>query len=253
MSAPHDGPSTRCWRVGVVVPANDEEDRIEACLAAIAAAADYAGQPVVTCVVADRCRDTTAERARAMGADVAVNELPRRIGAVRNIGFDRVLARLGAATERIWLLSTDADTLVPPTWVLDHLRHAEAGAHAVAGAVDLDDPARLPPDALARYSALIARGITGSTHGHVYAANLGIRADAFGQVGGFPAVACGEEHALLRRLRHARLRVVSPNDVRARTSARTEGRASGGLADLLATLSHTVDRAHPLAIESRAV
>jgi GT2 family glycosyltransferase len=249
VSAPHDGPSTRSWRVGVVVPANDEEDRIEACLAAVAAAADHAGQPVVTCVVADRCRDATAERARAMGVDVAVNTLPRRIGAVRNIGFHRVLARLGAATERIWLLSTDADTLVPPTWVLDHLRHAEAGAHAVAGAVDLDDPDGLPPDALARYSTLVAAGITGLTHEHVYAANLGVRADAFEQVGGFPAVACGEEHALLRRLRRGGLQVVSPNDVRARTSARTEGRASGGLADLLASLARAENRA----VESRAV
>lgn len=253
MSAQFCDPSTQGWRVGVVVPANDEEDRITACLATIAAAADHAGLPVVTCVVADRCRDATAERAAAMGADVVVNTLPRRIGAVRNIGVRRVMARLGAATERIWLLSTDADTLVPPTWVFDHLRHAGAGAHAVAGAVDLDDPDRLPPDVLAQYSALVARGIAGPTHDHVYAANLGVRADAFGQVGGFPAVVCGEEHALLRRLRGAGLRVVSPTDVRARTSARTEGRAHGGLADLLATLARTGDRAHPLAAESQVV
>ena len=95
----------------------------------------------------------------------------------------------------------------------------------------------LPPDVLARYTALVARRITGETHGHAYAANLGVRADGFAQVGGFPPVVCGEEHALLARLRGADLRVVSPNDVRVRTSARTRGRAAGGLADLLSALA----------------
>jgi glycosyltransferase involved in cell wall biosynthesis len=228
---------TQLWRVGVVVPARDEEDRIEACLAAISAAVRAAGCPAVTCVVADRCTDTTAALARAAGADVVVNQLPRRVGTLRNIGLERVGALLGGVTERIWLLSTDADTLVPSSWVDDHLRHAEAGADAVAGAVDLDDPHVLPADVLARYSRLVASRVAERTHGHAYAANLGVRADAFRAVGGYPAVAYGEEHALLGRLRRAGFRVVSPTDVRARTSARTEGRAQGGLADLLRTLA----------------
>jgi hypothetical protein len=64
-----------------------------------------------------------------------------------------------------------------------------------------------------------------------------VRGSAFQRVGGFPPVACGEEHALLVRLRGAGLRVVSPTGVRARTSARRDGRASGGLADLLRALA----------------
>jgi glycosyltransferase involved in cell wall biosynthesis len=228
---------TQRWRVGVVVPARNEEDRIGDCLAAISTAVRTAGCPAVTCVVADRCTDATAAVARAAGADVVVNTLPRRIGTLRNIGLRRAGALLGGVTERIWLLSTDADTVVPPSWVRDHLRHAEAGADAVAGAVDLDDPHALPADVLARYTALVASRVAERTHGHAYAANLGVRADAFRQVDGYPAVACGEEHALLGRLRRGGLRVVSPTDVRARTSARTDGRAEGGLADLLRTLA----------------
>ena len=226
------------WKIGIVVPARDEEERIGACLAALATAVERAGRPTITCVVADRCADTTADRARAAGADIVVaNDLPRRVADLRNIGFRHVCGRLGTVDERTWLLSTDADTLVPPTWVLDHLRHAAAGADAVAGAVDLDDPHLLPPDALARYTALVARRIAGRTHGHVYAANLGVRGSAFQRVGGFPPVACGEEHALLVRLRGAGLHVVWPTDVRARTSARRDGRARGGLADLLRALA----------------
>ena len=152
---------------------------------------------------------------------------------MRNLGFRALVPRLGAVGERTWLLSTDADTVVPPTWVVDHLRHAAAGADAVAGAVDLDDPHLLPADALARYTALVAARIAGRTHGHAYAANLGVRA-------GVPA---------RRRLpgRSARStpcscgcvagHVVSPTDVRARTSARRDGRARGGLADLLRALT----------------
>jgi len=226
------------WRVGIVIPARDEEERIGDCLAAVTAAVARSGCPAITCVVADRCTDATAVRARAAGADVVlVNHLPRHVGDVRNIGFRHLCGRLGAVAERTWLLSTDADTLVPPTWVLDHLRYAATGADAVAGAVDLDDPHELPPDALARYTALVTRRVAGRTHGHAYAANLGVRASAFQHVGGFPAVAYGEEHALLIRLRRAGLHVVSPTDVRARTSARRVGRANGGLADLLGSLA----------------
>ena len=226
------------WRVGIVVPARDEEERIGDCLTSVTAAVRRSGCPAMVCVVADRCGDATAERARAAGADVVVvNELPRRVADLRNIGFRHVCGQLGAVVEQTWLLSTDADTLVPSTWVLDHLRYAASGADAVAGPVDLDDPHMLPPDALARYTALVARRVAARTHGHAYAANLGVRAAAFLRVGGFPPVECGEEHALLARLRGAGVHVVSPTDVRARTSARRNGRARGGLADLLRTLA----------------
>ena len=50
----------------------------------------------------------------------------------------RVLDRLsGHPAAGTWLLSTDADTTVPPDWVRAHLRHAADGVHAVAGLADL--------------------------------------------------------------------------------------------------------------------
>jgi len=89
------------WRIGVVVPARDEERRIGPCLEAVAAAVQRAGRPAVVCVVADRCRDSTAERALAAGVDVVVNRGPLTIGDVRNLGFRRVVGRLGGVTERM--------------------------------------------------------------------------------------------------------------------------------------------------------
>ncbi|MCW0212075.1 MAG: glycosyltransferase family 2 protein [Pseudonocardia sp.] len=221
--------------VGVVVPAHDEQERIGACLDAVAEALDALPDAVRTavCVVLDRCTDGTAERARAAlpQADHVLTRRRRTVGEVRNLGIGRLLDRLGdVPAERTWLLSTDADTVVPRSWALDHLRHADHGADAVAGPVDLDDPDALSPLALRRYLQVLEDG---AAAGHAYAANLGVRADPFLEVGGFPVVTHGEEHALLDRLRARGHRVVSPPEVRARTSSRRRGRAEGGLADLL--------------------
>lgn len=233
---------TRIDAVGVVVPAHDEQDRIGACVGAVVEALAALPDRIVTtvCVVLDRCSDRTSDRAREAGrpllVDLVQNRVRMTVGEVRNHGIARLLDRLeGVPTERTWLLSTDADTVVPRTWALDHLRHAEQGADAVAGLVDLDDPGALSPTALRRYARLIEAGNTGPRdgHGHAYAANLGVRAAPFLGAGGFPVVAHGEEHALLERLRAHGHRVDSPSDVRARTSARRRGRAKGGLADLL--------------------
>jgi len=225
--------------VGVVVPARDEQDRVEECLRSVLAAlaAVTPRVRVAACVVLDRCRDGTARAvARAAEAsggvlDAVVNEESRAVGELRTQGLVHLLRRL--PVEHTWLLSTDADTRVPVSWVRDHLRHADSGVDAVAGVVDLDDPRALPADVLSRYTGLVAAGVDGHVHTHAYAANLGVRAAAFLDVGGFPVVAAGEEHALLHRLRTRGYVVRAPADVTARTSARTAGRARGGLADLL--------------------
>jgi hypothetical protein len=158
-----------------------------------------------------------------------------------------LLARLASVpASRTWLLSTDADSTVPPSWVVNHLRFAESGSDAVAGTVGLDATGRLDPSVLRRYARVVDAGFetAGSGcgdaggHRHAYAANLGVRASAYLDVGGFPPVASGEDHALLHRLRRAGYWIARPTDLRVRTSARLDGRARGGLADLLGRL-HT--------------
>jgi len=246
--------------VGIVVPARDEEAHIQHCLRGLASAIRQLPSEVacVVCLVLDRCTDRTPERAfaelgrrraRGVGANLTVevlrNDRPTTVGALRHAGLLRVLRRLEpqapghragrgpvlrAAT---WLLSTDADTVVGPSWALDHLHHADGGADAVAGLADLDDPASLGPHGRRRYSRLLAAGVHGDRHTHVYGANLGVRADAYLDVGGFPPAATGEDRQLLDRLRAGGHRVVAPVDVRVRTSSRRHGRAPGGLAELL--------------------
>lgn len=233
--------------VGVVVPAHNEEARIGACLDSVRRALhrlpDRIDRAVV--LVLDRCTDRTdqvvARRMRGWPEARVVTVHHRApgsgVGLLRDIGVRNVLHDLSAtAGDRTWLLSTDADTLVPPDWALRHLRYAAAGAHGVAGLADLREEAHLDEGALARYWGIVSAGVHGGTHSHVYAANVGVRADAYLVSGGFPARDHGEEHHLWRALTEAGYRTHQPTDVRVSTSARTDGRAPGGVADLLRSL-----------------
>jgi hypothetical protein len=158
------------------------------------------------------------------------------VGFVRDLGVREVLRGLRASAERVWLLSTDADTVVPPHWAAEQLRYAAAGAHGVAGLADLADESELDEYTRRRYRAIVAAGMRGAAHEHLYAANLGVRADAYLRCGGFPTHGHGEERQLWTAMSASGCRLRQPSDLRVRTSARTHGRAEGGVADLLRSL-----------------
>ncbi len=249
--------------VGVVVPARNEQDRITRCLASLRRALAHAPDGVATAVavVLDRCTDATPESvARSIGdwpeatTIIVHDEIPAGcatigrtvpaaalrgsgVGARRDLGLRAVLDRLsGHPTAGTWLLSTDADTTVPVDWVAAHLRHAADGVHAVAGLADLAATDHLADAALSCYRAIVEHGLHGATHHHVYGANLGVRADAYLAVGGFPPDGAGEDHGLWQRLAAGGYTLAQPVGIRVRTSARLRGRADGGLAGLLRAL-----------------
>lgn len=220
--------------VGVLIPAHDEVEHVESCLDAVAVALERLQRDVATavCLVDDRSRDGTTPVARRWAAgrgfrphlDVTVNRTLVPIGVLRNQAARRVLHRLEAVPpQAIRLLSTDADSRVPPDWAVRHVELAGSGADAVSGGVLPDGP--VPPD------VLVPDG--------VYAANLGVGAGPFRQVDGFPSVHSGEDVRLLRRLRAAGHHVLSSARIYVRTSARTRGRAIGGLADRLRARTDT--------------
>lgn len=244
--------------VGVVVPARNEQDCIGESLRSVRRALQRLPTEVevAVAVVLDRCRDETSERVAAeiddwpqaeavlvVGDGAVARELEGAgradVGFLRSLGLRRALARLEPhPPNRTWLLSTDADTTVPADWVREHLRLAAAGAHGVAGLAELDGEAHLSSDARRRYRAIVERGIQGRAHRHVYGANLGIRADAYLAVDGFPVGAGpGEDHGLWQRLAAAGYRLEHPTSLQVRTSGRLHGRADGGLADLLLALT----------------
>ncbi len=230
--------------VTVVVPAHNEVDRIASCLDSILVALAGAPPGVATgvWVVADRCTDGTATVVdRLIGGRPRCgwqeSRLVLPIGHLRRLGFRSALGQADrGALYRHWLISTDADTTVPPTWVADHLQHADAGAAAVAGAAVLDSVANLHPLAAARYHRIVALQRRQDQHLGAYAANLGVRADAYVAVGGFRALASGEDADLLARLVAGGYRVDRPAHVQVTTSGRLNGRAQGGVSHLLRRL-----------------
>lgn len=228
------------WAAGVVIPAHDEEGTVARCLRSVLRALRASAAPAAFVVlVADACTDRTMARAHTTlgtaGEVVSVRE--RSVGAARAYGALRCLERLASVPEdRIWLLNTDADTVVPEDWVRRQLAFARGGAAAVAGRVALDrEGGRLDPSIARHFAQSYTLGADG-THAHVHGANLGVRADAYRDTGGWLPKACSEDHCLWDRLRARGWPVVSPTASVVATSPRLRGRAPGGFASDLAAL-----------------
>lgn len=227
----------------IAIPAHDEADEIGSCLEHVVRAVRVAlrcpsYERVTVAVAAHRCSDNTFEAATSALAELPGCHLVTRdpvsatVGQVRARLIADAVSRVHATPERTWLLSTDADSLVPVDWVVGTLDGARRrGVVAVAGMVELrgwDAPA----DVQRRYDALIAAGTRPGGHTHVYGANLAVRLDAYLRVGGFRA-GHGEDQELVDRLRAAGEHVASSFAPVVHTSARHPGRAEHGLGGLL--------------------
>jgi glycosyltransferase involved in cell wall biosynthesis len=223
------------WSVAVVVPARDEERTVAASLRSIARALEHAGVDDHRVVmVADRCGDRTVARAiAAMGPSGRVVECDQgNVGAARAVGVAAALVGWDGEASHRWLASTDADTVVPLDWIERQLRHARAGAHGVAGVVELlDAPGSLERRFRSKYVLDAARG-----HPHVHGANLGVHVEWYRRVGGWSSLRTGEDHDLWGRLRAGGAMLVSDTSLRVRTSARLRARAPGGFAGDLRAL-----------------
>src|SRR5689334_1986461 len=152
--------------VVVVLPAHDEEATIGRTLVSVARALSHARRAGVVTratvqVVAHRCRDRTAAVARASlggGGAVLVDDASTRVGRVRDLGVRLALARLGG-DGGTWVLSTDADTTVPRTWVVDVLDAARR--HRADAVVGLAPVTGFGADrrAASAYDAILAAGM----------------------------------------------------------------------------------------------
>jgi glycosyltransferase involved in cell wall biosynthesis len=220
-------------RIGVVVPAHNEEELLPGCLAALRCTAAAVDVPVHLLVVLDACTDRTAEVAEP-AAVIEVWE--RSVGAARRAGFTRLMHEFGA--DRVWLATTDADTQVPRSWLADQLVHARRGVDAVAGMVSVTDWRGHAPAVVERFRRLhpLTMG-----HHHVHGANLGMSASAYGAAGGFPPLRIHEDVALIAALRHTGHSVLHTVDPPVITSARRCARAPAGFADFLIQLAPKPD------------
>lgn len=240
--------------VAVVVPANDEEQLLPECLESVRRAALHPSLrdvTVSTYVVADSCRDRTAQVAEGYGARV-LQIAVRSAGSARAFGSAHALNHLLApsmlSAPEVWTAHTDADSTVPESWLADQLTYAHRGFQAVVGTIEVTDWSdHLPSTALAYQQHYDTRDPAAAhignahaqAHTHVHGANFAVRADAYTAVGGFPALAVGEDRALVRALQSAGHRIHRTHLRPVRTSARRTPRAAGGFGDYLLHLERT--------------
>lgn len=276
---PHQTPLRH---IAVALPAKDEEADLPDCLAALDTAAARYGGPVSIAVLANNCHDGTAEvlaRTKLTHARLqwtALSLLPAfaHAGWARRMAFDQAVSLLAAPGDV--LACTDADTIVSPDWLARTVAHLDAGADAVAGRAltRRRDRAVLGKEAARRlnmlgryYTALDwLRTEPGALQDpwprHYYegGASIALTLELYRRIGGAPTPCVGEDRALFAAVREAGGRVRHPLDVRVFTSSRTQGRASGGMAETFArwieqdpdaplhetyTLPHALDPAHP--------
>ncbi len=238
----------------VAIPVRDEAARIVACLEALDAQEGARLDAIVLLV------NNTTDRSAALARDVKLHpkttlhlierELPPEQATA---GHARQLAMAAAAAvagPHGVLLTTDADGQVDPDWLAANLAAIAAGADAVAGWVDLHPiewgqiPAQLHEDDAREcaYDALLdeihARldpdpADPAPRHTQHSGASIAVTAAAYARCGGVPAIASGEDRALIAALRRVDAKVRHAPEVHVTVSGRTVGRSKGGMADTI--------------------
>lgn len=204
------------WHVSVLIPARNEEKLLPRCLKSVFTSLSLLPRCVTTDVIVavDCSTDLTYLIAKEMtrGRGLAMSIESGVVGKARAVAAETAMQRYRGPWNRLWLANTDADCVVPDTWVVEQLLLAEKSAEAVAGTVDVDSFEEHGPEVMGRFRASYAISSDGS-HSHIHGANLGIRGDVYRNAGGWREFETAEDHDLWRRLRDLgarRVRSITP-------------------------------------------
>ena len=224
-------------RIGVVVPVHDEQDTLVECLHAVDIAAAQVAVPVSIVVVLDACTDGSIDIARRFpSARVRITTVDARcVGAARAAGMAEVLDRYGE--QGTWLATTDADSVVPPHWLVMQLRHLASGATVVAGTVAVEDW-QDPSGTLAERAR---REYLAQPHRHIHGANLSFAAQTYCAAGGFQPVRYDEDVQLVEAFNANGEPIAWAVDLAVTTSARRRGRAPKGFAGYVSALEKLLE------------
>lgn len=245
------------WDAAIVVPAMDEEARVQACLDAAHAAIRRAGDLTVGLVlVVNNTSDRTAAQAWGWAAsrgcapfvllDCAFRPQEAGVGAARRLGMHTACAHLAGHGA---ILTTDADTLVREDWVIGNLSELR-DAELICGTVlRRADEARALPAAIGAHGTIEGDYAAASiafvawldpqahdpapAHHKAAGASMGVTRRVYEAVGGMPALPMSEDRAFAERVREHDFRVRYSGAVAVETSCRMTGRTGGGLAGAL--------------------
>lgn len=231
------------WHLCVLIPACNEEELLPRCLASVLRAREElpAGVTMDVVVAVDRSSDRTTSIAKRLlkGRGRVVQLDAGCVGVARAVAAEAALAGYAGDLRHCWMANTDADCVVPETWLLDQLALAEAEVEAVTGIVDVDHFEEHDAGVERRFRESYLIHPDG-THPHVHGANLGVRADAYVRAGGWNPLRTAEDHDLWNRLGALGCRRVAMGRMRVVTSGRRVGRAPSGFADALAAHNEAV-------------
>ncbi len=228
--------------VAIVVPVRNEEVLLPRCLRALTAAMDALAAvpepdrpPVSVLLVLDRCTDQSVKVAAHWKSFSRYEVAVGAVGVARRDGIRHALGLLPssrtvvtASAARIWIATTDADSAVPPNWLVTQLALARNGAELVLGTVQPDD--YLTSQELSRWQGLHTLD---EGHPHIHGANLGVRADRYLEAGEFAPVDRDEDVLLVAALRSLGVTESRTALIPVLTSGRRVGRAPAGFARYL--------------------
>jgi GT2 family glycosyltransferase len=250
--------------VCVCVPARDEADHIATLIDALAKQDVGATFAIALCV--NNSDDATGQLAREIATRSGVGFVLHLLemtfepafahaGSARRAAMDLGVRVLGA--DGGLLISTDADCRPPSDWITANLA-AAAPDRIVGGRIELDEAEaakateifalRTRFDAYWRQVRAIEDGIDpvpwdpAPRHGDHTGASLALSTDLYRRAGGVPLLPAGEDRALVDAAIAAGGRLVHPQAVWTRASARMVGRAAGGMAGDLRRWADTHSR-----------
>lgn len=251
----------------VCVPARNEEERLPRLLEALAAQ-DFKGQIQVAI-----CLNNTTDRSAEVIAAMSRRHRERLAISLDVVTFPPELAHAGSARASAMaaglgrlrspagvLITTDADARPPANWITANLAAIARGADIIGGRLALDEDEDIPFDVAAvralwdRYWAAVRRiedeidpceWDPPPRHGDHTGGSLAITAELYRRSGGVPLIASGEDRALVEAAVRAGGRLVHPPEVWTRVSARLDGRAASGMAQMMKRMADTASEGAP--------
>ena len=269
-------------RVSVIIPVRNEAESLPAVIKALAHQVDSQLKTIdpnsyEVLVLANNCTDNTVQTLEFLGdrypnlqlhaIEVSIPKEIAHVGKARQMVMNEAYRRFSliGLKDRI-IASTDGDTEVAPNWISTLIEAFDKGIDALGGRIitrRAESPGMSPEISLyylrrlahAYFTAQIESCLDPQPHDcwprhfQYCGANMAVSAEMYGRVGGMPLVKHEEDVALYQRLQRADAKIRHSLDARVLTSARQAGRATGGLSELLGTLSQSSSNRQPVFVE----